>query len=141
MREKLQQVDGRRITVTATVSRFGVKKGYMGHPDKPTICLVDVRDMHGKLVCDHLWVVMGKRFQELHLVEGDKVKFDGLSSPYRKRVSEWYDEDAYATDYALKYPTNVRRISGTTAEGDAPQDGQISMFDTPHSHSQPQGGS
>ncbi len=59
MRELLKNLDGRRITVTAKVERFGSKTAFKGPPLK-TILLTDLRGTANEVLADHLWFVQSK---------------------------------------------------------------------------------
>ena len=113
MREKLQAIDGRRCSFTATFKRFGTKPAYKGPPIK-TVLLVDVKDGAGLEVCDHIWFVCSSGFAALDLKEGDQVAFDARSKPYVKgyrghRHDDW-DLPGESLDYKLSHPTKVRRV-------------------------------
>lgn len=106
MREGLQILEGKRIEVMGVVDRFGTKKAYQG-PPLQTICLVDLTDLAGNPICDHLWLVVRKQIKELDLQEGDKIKFCARSKQYTKGY-RGRREDVFvplSKDYKLSHPT------------------------------------
>lgn len=103
MREKLRQYYGQRINITATVSRFGSRKGYKGRTLK-TLLLIDVTH-NGEIVTDHLWMTSGKWSR--HLAEGDTFTFRARVQQYLKGYS-WDDEyNPKTIDFRLVRPTVV----------------------------------
>jgi len=111
MREKLAHINGKRFTFEGIFERFGIKSSF-GHP-KHTLLLRDVKDNSGKVVTDHLWFNVGKRFDSLKLQAGDIVRFDARVKPYVKGY-RGYRDDVYdkpvETDYRLSNPTNLRKV-------------------------------
>lgn len=114
MREELAKLYGARRRFQGTVDRFGVKAGWK-YP-LTTVMLKNVSDcMTKKIVTDHLWFVLHKRFASLDLGIGDVVSFDARVTKYLKgylgrRHDE--DEDAWAErmpqeDYRLSFPTKL----------------------------------
>jgi len=112
MREKLKQANGNRSIFEGIFERFGIKNSF-GHP-KHTLLLKDIKDNSGKVVTDHLWFNVGKRFDSLKLQAGDIVRFDARVKPYVKGY-RGYREDVYdspvETDYKLSNPTNLRKVT------------------------------
>lgn len=117
MREKLAHINGKRFTFEGIFERFGTKSSF-GH-SKHTLLLRDVKDNSGKVVTDHLWFVVGKRFDSLNLQAGDIVRFDARVKPYVKGY-RGYREDVYdspiETDYKLSNPTNLRKVTKETPQ-------------------------
>ena len=113
MREALQHIEGVRSTFRGTVDRFGTKPAYRGAAI-PTIMLRDVTDKTGKVVTDHLWMVVGKQLQALHLQIGEVVEFDARVTEYEKGY-KGHRDDVYdapiETDYRLSNPTKVHRVN------------------------------
>ena len=111
MREKLAHINGKRFTFEGIFERFGTKNSF-GHT-KHTLLLRDVKDSSGKVVTDHLWFQLGKRFDSLKLEAGDIVRFDARAKPYIKGY-RGYREDVYdkpvETDYRLSNPTNLKKV-------------------------------
>ncbi len=104
-----------RRTFKATVGKFGKKYDYNPNTgnsiEKTTILLSRVTEIgSGKVVSDHCWVTMGKRFEALKLAEGDTVQFDARVTEYLKGYVH-RDEDYRTIDYRLSFPTNLKRIS------------------------------
>lgn len=119
MREKLQALEGVRVTVRATFARFGTKRGWQGREVK-TVLLTNLTDVHGHPVCDHLWFACTKGFEALNLQPGDRLELDGRSKPYVKgyqgmRDEEWSETE---TDFKLSHPTNIRRVIESKAAKD-----------------------
>ncbi len=115
MRDGLKALENKRTHFKGTFLRFGTKSGW-NHPVQ-TILLKDIflADSAGneiKQVSDHLWFTLGKRFEALKLVEGDKVLFDGRVSEYFKGY-RGYRDDVYDSpmerDFKISYPTNLRK--------------------------------
>ena len=120
MRERLQAIEGQRVTFRADFSRVGKKtshfrlNGRVVSKEVKTILLLNVLDSVNRPVCDHIWFTMGKQFEDLKLKEGDRVQFDAESVPYTKGYAGWRDgEDLpdLETDYKLRLPTRVKRLT------------------------------
>lgn len=112
MREKLQNISGKRIKVFAEVDRFGKKKAFKGR-DLDTVCLTNLRDVQNNPVCDHLWLVIGKQMERLDLDMGDKISFEARSKPYLKGY-RGHREDVFVPvekDYKLSNPTNFVKLT------------------------------
>ena len=119
MRPGLQQIDGKRRTFTGAVARFGKKDRY--RPKKGgnewvaydvTVLLVDVQDIDGNPITDHLWFNYTKGFESLgDLQEGDVIRFDARVRPYVKGyINQRTYIDDREVDYKLAYPTKVTRV-------------------------------
>ena len=112
MRKELKKQLGQRGCYSAVVSKFGSKKNWHGFPE-PTVMLANVRDADGKIVCDHLWLKVGKRIESLSLNIGDVVTFEARVTEYEKGY-KGYREDVYApieTDYRLSNPTKLKVVA------------------------------
>lgn len=110
MRENLKTLNDIRIKVFAEVGRYGTKSSF-GYT-KETICFIDIKDEQGKLLCDHLWLTVGKQIKELSLVIGDKIHFQARVTKYYKGY-KGYREDVYKPielDYRLSNPTKFYKI-------------------------------
>jgi len=108
LREKLAVFNGQRRKFRAIFSKYG-EKNYRGHI-KITLLLLDVTDvLTHKVVTDHLWFTMGKKFGLLSLKEGEEVEFTARVSTYEKGYIRdiW---DAKEIDYHLKYPSDLRKF-------------------------------
>ncbi len=115
MREKLKQVEGKRLKVKAEVSRFGKKRAYKGLP-LDTICLINLIDYSTNApICDHIWFVIGKQIKELNLSEGDTIVFSARSQRYTKgykgRREDIDDATPVSTDYKLSNPTKFSKLN------------------------------
>jgi len=107
-RKGLKKFDGQRMTVIATVERFGTKKGWQGREEE-TILLKDVcLKQTGEKLCDHLWFTKGKSWDGT--VSGCDVEFDARVTTYQKgykgRRDDVYDRPV-EHDYKLERPTKV----------------------------------
>lgn len=104
-RKALKKHMGKRIAVTATVERFGTKRGYRG--TEPTILLKDVRDANGNTLTEHLWFAKGKRWDAAR--PGCKVTFSARADLYVKGYQgrRWDVERTQEIDYRLVFPTKV----------------------------------
>ncbi|MDD4970854.1 MAG: hypothetical protein PHT07_15610 [Paludibacter sp.] len=112
MREGLKNISGRRIKVFAEVDRFGKKSAYRGMP-LDTVCLINVKDIQGNPVCDHLWLIVRKQISKLNLEIGDNISFEARSKPYIKGY-RGHREDINVPiekDYKLSNPTNFVKLT------------------------------
>ena len=111
MRKELEKIEEVRATFTGTFSRKGFKNGYKC--PEPTLLLLDVKDLDGKYITDHLWFNYTKGFQKLgELKEGDIIQFDARSKAYEKGY-KGYRDDVYCPielDYKLSYPTKIKKV-------------------------------
>lgn len=117
MREDLAKLCGVRRRFEGVFERFGKKTGYK--EILTTILLRDVKDVSsGKIVTDHLWFTMGKRFEALRLVKGDVVRFTARVTEYEKGYKGRRNEDDYddydskpvEVDYRLSFPTKFVKM-------------------------------
>lgn len=108
MRTKLSKINGQRDKFKATVKRFGTRIGYKGYPIK-TILLINIIDMTGKEVSDHLWFDVGKTFEKVKLEEGDRIQFHARVKPYWKGYRG--NGEMPDLDYKLSYPSQIVKIS------------------------------
>lgn len=112
MRSELKEINEIRDTFTGEFVRTGWKSGYKG--DLPTLLLINVRrKSDNKIMTDHLWFNLTKRFEQVGLNEGDKVQFDARVKKYEKGY-RGYREDVYKeveNDYKLSHPTKIIKIS------------------------------
>ena len=112
MREQLRKYYGQRLRFTATVDRFGKKKGYKGRT-LITILLENV--IHsGEEVTDHLWMTAGKWSK--YLEEGDTFSFNARVMQYLKGY-RWHDDDnPMEIDFRLVRPTVIEVINTNQGE-------------------------
>lgn len=81
----------------------------MGKYVGKTILLVDVKNSKGEIVTDHLWMKIGKGFDELKPGKGDIVAFEATVGTYTRGGR---DSDDY--DYKLEYPRKLRKVEPNT---------------------------
>jgi len=132
MREQLQKIDGARATFRATFKRFGSKTALKG-PPIVTLLFVDVVDLHGRQMCDHIWFTMTKGFEALKLMGGELVQFDGRVREYEKGYKGRRDDDfddcaPISTDYKLSHPTNIRLVNAAKPLTDQELLEQLPLF-------------
>ena len=108
MRKQLEELtDAERHTFTATFDRYGTRPNWHGYPEQ-TLLLTNVM-LGDSVVCDHIWLVEGKRLKAYTFESGDRLEFCARVGLYRKG----YYHDEY--DYCLKYPTAIRKLPPQTA--------------------------
>lgn len=83
MREKLAEIEGKRCTFVGRFSRFGQRRGWRGRAFVTTL-LVDIRNIQGHLICDHIWLTQYKQLEALCLQQGDQVEFVATVKRYEK---------------------------------------------------------
>ena len=111
MREKLVELNDKRITVSAKVEKFGSRKSFIGFLQK-TVLLIDIKDQSGKMLCDHLWLTEGKQIKNLSLIVGDFIMFTARVTEYEKGYKGVYDEsNPVEVDYRLSFPSNFTKIT------------------------------
>lgn len=112
IREHLSRIDGQRAVYRATFSRFDgrTSHGYF----VPTALFVNVRNVHGHEVCDHIWMRKGKQIDDLKLAPGDVIEFRATSKPY------WSGYIDRHLNYGLKNPTNMVKLGEERTIGDLP---------------------
>lgn len=114
MRSLLAPLEGRRRKFRGTFVRYGQKAGYKG--TLTTILLTTIEDVAShKIVTDHLWFTMGKRFKLLELKHDDLVEFDARVTTYYKGYRGNRDEEMHPIelDYRLSFPTKLKKANGT----------------------------
>lgn len=118
MRERLAQLEEKRITIRGTFERFGKKRGWQGR-EKQTVLLVNITDRAGNVLCDHLWFNLTKAIQTLDLQPGDFVQCDVRVTQYikgyqgdREDVESWPSRD-----YKLSHPTHVVKLCSLADHG------------------------
>jgi hypothetical protein len=120
MREELAKLKGLRRTFKGTFVRFGSRSGFK-HP-LVTILLTDIIDIaSGRVVSDHVWFTVGKRFNEAGLREGDVVQFKARVTTYLKGYQgrREIEENPVELDYRLSFPTDVKNMSQAKANNQA----------------------
>lgn len=111
MREKLAAIAGTRTLFRAVFVRFGSKPAYRGAPIKTAL----FRDItrRGNVITDHVWFVVGKQFEALHLQAGDVVEFHARVTSYVKgyKGRRQNVDSRWELDYRLSNPTGVRKVT------------------------------
>ena len=110
MRERLKAIDRVRARFRGTFSKFGERTshGYV----KRMALLVDVTDLRGEEMCDHVWLNLTLQVERLGLKPGDRIEFDARVKPYKKG---YYDNRQ--VDYRLSNPTNFTKLGAHDAGG------------------------
>lgn len=89
-----------------------MEKSLLKGPDLDTICLVNLKDFEGKVLCDHIWLTVGKQIKSLDLIVGDMISFEARSKEYLKgyfgRREDVYKE--IEIDYKLSNPTKFQKL-------------------------------
>ncbi len=114
MRSLLAPIAGRRRKFRGTFVRYGQKSGYK--EILTTILLANVADIASrKVVTDHLWFTMGKRFEALALKHGDLVEFDTRVTTYYKGYQGDREDEMHPVelDYRLSFPTKLKKVNET----------------------------
>lgn len=106
MRKKLKAHDEERMKFTGVFERIGYKPGYEGRASTMTVLLNDIRNENGKRMTTHAWLNYTKKFQELNLSMGDKIKFCARVKKYKKGKSE-------NLDYKLSHPSKIKKVDKT----------------------------
>ena len=89
---------GERDTYVGVYHRMGTKPGHAKRP--VTILLLNIKNRHGAVVADHLWINRTKGVRGLGpLRAGDRIRFDARVRTYSR------GGDPRWIDYQLSYPT------------------------------------
>jgi hypothetical protein len=116
VREALAKLHGSRRRFQGTVDRFGQKAGWKY--TLTTVMLKDVSDCASqKVVTDHLWFTLLKRFESLNLIIGDVISFDARVTKYLKGYQGRRDDDyvkPMEVDYRLSFPTKLVKVESAT---------------------------
>lgn len=104
MRKELKERGNKKLTITATIKRFGGKiNSYHKRPKwEETVLLVDVKDINGQHLTDHIWMNVGEGIKKLNPQTGDLIQFDARVKSYLKRSG---------LDYHFENPTKLAIIS------------------------------
>lgn len=111
MRKELKKMNEERTSFVGVFERFGIKNGFKG-PEK-TILLINIKDLNGKNITDHLWFNYTKGFQKLgELKEGDVIQFDARVKKYEKGYKGYRDDVFYppVEDYKLSHPSKIIKL-------------------------------
>lgn len=119
MREKLAQRDGMRGVWRAAVKDTNVQHTRGGYPVR-RILLVDVTDLAGNEVTDHVHFTFGKWCERVK--PGDKIQFCARVRSYRKGY-----HDRRTMDYRLDRPTDIRVLCDATVSAE-PDPSQPELF-------------
>ena len=80
-RERMAKYKGKRLRLTAEVSRYGT-----GNNGEPTVCLKDVQLLDGEIIASHCWIPLVKGG-----IEG-KVIFSAKIQSYKKPAKSIFGE-------------------------------------------------
>lgn len=116
MRYKLEKYLGTRITIVASVKRYGARVDYVGNQIK-TILLGGVKTLDGDDLTDHIWFTCGKSFENLRLQIGDTIQFQAKPKRYMKGYVGRRDVDdrPIQQDIKLCNPTKIVKRSQKNA--------------------------
>jgi hypothetical protein len=112
MRTELKKMQNIRKTFIAVFKRYGAKNNWNGFSEK-TILLVDVKDLSGNTITDHIWFRMTKGFEKIgELHEGTKIQFDARVKEYIKGYVGYREELQWERpieqDYKLNNPSKIK---------------------------------
>lgn len=103
MREKLKEICNVRARFRGRFERFGhrTSAGYV----KPMALLVEITDVNGNEMCDHVWLNLTPTVEKLALQPGDRIEFDAR---VRRYVKGYHDNRQ--VDYKLNNPTSFVKL-------------------------------
>lgn len=104
MRNSLKPFEGFRYTYMAEFDRFG--KVVVSGKEYKTVLLIDLKNIFGDYVCDHVWIREGKKFNKLNLNKGDKVQFTAVVKKYQH-----FKKDNKNIDYRLIHLYDIKKIT------------------------------
>jgi hypothetical protein len=116
MRRVLKRMVGERRMFRATFARYGWRPSRKGQ-SRQTVLLVDLADLEGNPISDHIWFNCNRRFillgkREGGLRQGDLIEFEAIVTRYTRRIIDvvepgcWWPE----VDYGLRHPAYLRRV-------------------------------
>ena len=103
MREKLREIAGTRARFRGRFERFGTRTSF-GYVKRMAL-LLNVTDVRGNEMTDHLWLNLSKGVEALELKPGEVVEFDARVKPYTKGY-----HDNRRRDYKLNNPTHFVKL-------------------------------
>lgn len=107
-RDRLAPFTGRRIALEGTFVRYSLSKRGDG---VATALFIDIRDVRGEALCDHLWIDDATLFWGSNLQVGDRVAFSVwvfvfvsgyYPHDFHERVSKAYKVGSPRSIYVLK---------------------------------------
>lgn len=110
MRKGLRNPDKEWHTYTAKIERFSSKRKNGNNMKTMLVTNTRDRDENNKIVTEHLWLTLGKKFENLNLKEGDLIQFDALASTYENSFVG-YKVVASKINVKLLFLMNVKKIS------------------------------
>jgi hypothetical protein len=113
MRHELAKLYGKRCCFQGVFVRFGKKTAYKGKP-LTTLLLKNIIDITSqKLIADHVWFTLGKRFERLQLQENDVIQFQARVTKYLKgyRGRREDVDSCIEQDYRLSFPTKLKKLT------------------------------
>lgn len=106
MRNRLRDLEGKRLTFTGSYDRKGTRYNRYANRTAATILLTDIETEDGNVIKDYAWFSYTKGFQTLGNLEfGDKIQFDAQIKEYEKK-------NGY--DYKLSNPTKICLLQSET---------------------------
>src|SRR5215471_1209263 len=112
----LQQLDGHRAALEATVTAFRTIDGYKG-PVK-TLLLTNIRTVDGTVVLDEYWCALTQGHRALRLQRGDRIAFTARVQcvPRRAHRSFRASNVLHGRPVLLSHPTQLRILLQGEAE-------------------------
>ena len=117
MRDILARREGEKSVYYGEFSKYGWRK-FRGEFVGKTLLLVNIKDKDEKIVADHLWFHLTKRFDKLGKLEkGQTLRFTARVQVYSKHRGEDFD-------YHLAYPDDLTLVESDTLK----EKGQMTLF-------------
>lgn len=112
MRKDLKEIEGERLTFSATFERIGSKSGFGGYPIR-TYLFLNVLDSNNVQVADHIWFTATKGLDNISLSKDDKIQFDAMVKKYQKGYKGHRDDvfSPVSTDYRLSHINKIKKIT------------------------------
>jgi hypothetical protein len=118
MRDVLARYKDKRITIQATVLRFGSHTKLTGRAFQ-TILLGTVETPEGVILADHCWVYFTKALRDLYLYPGDRLQATARVRVYRKGYVglESLRKEPGGLDYTLEHLQDCACIQRAQTNG------------------------
>jgi hypothetical protein len=119
MRKLLKRMVGERRVFRATFERYGCRFAKKGQR-RQTVLLVNLADLDGNPITDHVWFNWNRRFRMLGqrqgcLQPGDVIEFEAVVTRYIRWTPDtleagfWWSE----ADYGLGHPAYLQKVERT----------------------------